>query len=250
MASDPSFPEIVREAERLTGRSAASGVTLKLMGGVAVFVSCPSAREPPLRREYADLDFVTAPGQRTALTDFFGSAGYRPDQAFNTLHGHQRLLFREPADGRKVDVFVAGYKLCHRVDLRHRLRHSGPTLTPADLLLSKLQVVAITEKDLLDLAAIPIDHPLADGSDRGIDQGYLARLCANDWGLTQTVLTTLARLEQFIAGIDHPRQARAREAVQSLARVIEVQPKTLRWKARSVVGRRVKWYDLPEEHEE
>ena len=55
--------------------------------------------------------------------------------------------------------------MCHRIEFGDRLGKSTPTLPVADLLLSKLQIVKINKKDVLDALILLAEHPL--GQDDG-----------------------------------------------------------------------------------
>lgn len=64
-----------------------------------------------------------------------------------------------------VDVFFDELNFCHKVDFRKRMDTDSPTISLADLVLEKLQIVEINEKDLKDLIVVNLEHPLSD-SDR------------------------------------------------------------------------------------
>lgn len=173
--------------------------------------------------------------------------GYAGDREFNTLHGQRRLFFWDAANERQVDVFVDEAKLCHTIDFRGRLEVAPLTLSLADLLLMKLQVVETNEKDLLDVCAILADHDLGDGED-GVDADYLASLAASDWGLWRTLGMVAERSEEFavgLAGFEHGELVATR--LQRLRQALDVAPKTRGWRMRARVGERKRWYELPEE---
>src|SRR5256714_7819071 len=131
--------DVIAEAERISAAARAGKVPVKLVGGAAVNLHSPSARQPPLKRRYGDLDFVAASKQQPSVQRLFESLGYQGDRRFNTLNRHQRLLHLDSLNGRQLDLFIERMKMCHVIELGGRLSHDGPTLTPADLLLSKLQ---------------------------------------------------------------------------------------------------------------
>src|SRR5205809_1021951 len=68
---------------------------------------------------------------------------------------------------RPVDVLVDKLEMCHRFDFADRLAVCIPTLPPAELLLSKLQVVKINRKDILDALALLSEVPLARDDQAG-----------------------------------------------------------------------------------
>ena len=127
------------------------------------------------------------------------------------------------------------------LDLKDRLLLDAETLTPADLLLTKLQVVEVNERDLKDAAAILHDH---DSGDERV-----AEILAADWGWWRTVTANLDQLAGWVSGLTGFERGaeRIRVRIAALAHRIDDQPKSLRWKARAKVGERVRWYELPEE---
>ena len=216
------------------------------MGGAAVNLHCSSARQAPLKRKYGDLDFVAASKQRPAVQKLFESLGYQGDRRFNTLNGDQRLLYLDEVNGRQIDVFIDRMKMCHVIELANRLGHEGPTLTPADLLLSKLQVYEVNMKDLVDTTALLLDHPIADDDNDAINAAYLARLTSEDWGLHRTLQLNSGRVRDAARELDVDA-GRVSQRLNELWARIDAQPKSLRWKLRARVGDRMSWYELPEE---
>ena len=53
-------PEITEEAVRILEAANAEGISLRLLGGLAIYIQSPSARtHEQLKRSYKDLDFAT-----------------------------------------------------------------------------------------------------------------------------------------------------------------------------------------------
>ena len=77
---------------------------------------------------------------------------------FNALHGASRLNFHDPARDRPLDVLLDRFVMAHELDLRDSASPDGLTIALADLLMTKLQVVNINEKDVRDLLALLLDH--------------------------------------------------------------------------------------------
>jgi hypothetical protein len=243
-----AFPlaDVLSEAERVAGAAAEAGLPLRLLGGAGVCLHSESARRPPLQRRYGDLDFV-APSRRRAEVDrLFTGLGYQADGRFNTLNGDRRLLYLDMANARQVDVFLDAMRMSHVIDLRRRLDLDGPCLAPADLLLSKLQIYEINRKDLVDVVALLLDHPVADHDADAINAGYVGGLTTEDWGLYRTLQLNTERVRSTVRELPVDGALISRRLAQ-LWDAIEAQPKSLRWKVRSRVGDRLSWYELPEE---
>lgn len=237
----------VAEGGRIATAAAERGVPLRLTGGVAVAIQCPSAGAAPLKREYADIDLVTVGSGREAVTELMEGLGYAGDREFNTLHGHRRLFFWDEANQRQVDVFVDEARLCHTIDFRDRLESVPITLTLADLMVMKLQVVETNEKDFVDVCAILADHDLSE-DESGVNSAYITSLAASDWGLWRTLGMVAERGERFaraLPGFESGERVAGRLA--RLRRALDAVPKTRGWKMRARVGERKRWYELPEE---
>ena len=59
--------------------------------------------------------------------------------------------------------------MCHTLEFADRLARLPYTLDPMDLLLSKLQIVELNEKDADDCLRLLVTFPLADSDDPGVD---------------------------------------------------------------------------------
>jgi hypothetical protein len=243
----------VVEGGRVAAAAAERGVPLRLTGGVAVAIRCPSAATAPLRREYADIDLVTVGAARDATVALMEGLGYAGDREFNTLHGHRRLFFWDEANERQVDVFVDEAKLCHTIDFRRRLEAVPVTLSLADLLLMKLQVVETNEKDLIDVCALLADHDLSV-DESGVNAAYLASLAGSDWGLYpnwglwKTLGMVAGRGEEFAVGLAGFASGElVAERLRRLRAELDAVPKSRGWKLRARVGEHKRWYELPEE---
>ena len=237
----------VAEGRRVAQAAAERGVPLRLMGGVAVAISCPSSSHPPLEREYADIDLVTTGAAKDGVVDLMEAAGYQADREFNTLHGHRRLFFWDGENERQADVFVDEARLCHRVDFRKRLEIGTLTLPVADLTVLKLQVVETNEKDHLDLCALLSDHELTT-DESGVNVTHIANLAATDWGLWKTMDIVAQRTERFARALPSFAGAeRVTNRLRKLREELDRVPKSRAWKLRAKLGERKRWYELPEE---
>src|ERR1700682_2129534 len=237
----------IDEAQRIAAAAKSKRLGLKLLGGAGIHMSSPSARKPPLKRKYGDLDFVMSKRDRKVVLELFPSLGYEANERFNLMQGDRRLYFYDEDNGRQVDVFIDVFKMSHVIDLRGRLDHEGPCASPSDLLLSKLQIYEMNRKDLVDLVALLLDHPVEPNwGDGVIDAGYLARRAADDWGLYRTLQVNTEKLRTTLGELDVDQQL-VRSRLDELLSAVEKQPKPLKWKLRAQVGDRVQWYELPEE---
>jgi hypothetical protein len=240
--------DIVEEARALVRLAELQLLKLRLIGGVAIGVRSKGPH-PAIGRVYKDIDLVASKGTSSKVSKLFTRRGYAQDEQFNAMHGHFRLIYQDIEHGRQVDVFVGKFEMCHSLPLGDRLHLDAVTLPPADLLLTKLQIIELTDKDQRDLFCLLLDHEISDVDGDDLNGTYVAQLCAEDWGLWRTCTRNLDRLakvlEQYALSADERAVVIGR--LGELQRRISVRPKSLRWKARAVVGEKLPWYDLPEE---
>jgi hypothetical protein len=237
--------DIVAEAKRLLELAGSDDVPLRVLGGVAIHLRAPGELPASLTRKYGDVDFVTAKGASAAVQSLLRGNGYEPHVAFNALHGTERLLFFDNGNERQVDVFVGTFAMSHKVPVADRLDLEPATLPLAELLVTKLQIAELNEKDVRDTLSLLLDHPVGEEDGDMLNAAQVARLCADDWGLWRTTTMNLDKVRQLAQGyrqltVDQKAKVESQVAM-ALAR-LESEPKPLAWRLRARVGDRVKWY--------
>jgi hypothetical protein len=240
--------DIVAEGERLLMLADAEGVPLRLLGGVAIRLRASDGLHETFSRSYGDLDFITAKGRSRPAQEFFRAAGYEPHVAFNALNGQERLLFFDEPNERQVDIFVGAFAMSHKIPVGDRLELDPLTLPLAELLLTKLQIAELNQKDVSDGLALVYEHAVAE-TDDGINAARIADLCASDWGLWRTITGNLAvcrdHVDSYALSDDDKVQVRTR--IDELLERIEREPKSRAWRLRARIGERKRWYEVPEE---
>jgi len=244
VAGDP-----LPEAIALVRGAADSGHRLKILGGLGVRVLCPDF--PPRLRAGQDIDFACLGKTRRKVADHLEAAGCEPDRRFNNLNGDRQMYFTAPS-GRPIDVMVDRLSMCHTLDLRPSFGSASQTLDPADLLLSKLQIVELNAKDAHDIFHLLSGLRIGRDSTRpAIDPDRFGAVLSSDWGWWRTVTGNLAKLPDLLSSQPHlappyPRFDAATQAKQ-LQEIADAVPKGIKWKLRANVGDRVRWYEVPEE---
>ena len=144
-----------------------------------------------------------------------------------------------------IDVFLDTFRMDHEIALARRLDVEPYTLFLSDLLLTKLQIFRLNDKDLRDIVTLLADAEVGAEERPGvIDARYIGSLCADDWGLFYDVALNLQRVTEHVGtfGISDTQVARVREGVLRLIAAIDGAPKSLRWHLRARVGTRAPWH--------
>jgi hypothetical protein len=247
--SGPILDDIHAEAVRIVQAGDAQGITLRLLGGLAIRARSPSATHRALARSYPDIDLATPERRAGPVEKLIAGLGYEPSRQFNLLNGESRLLFHDDAHARQVDVFIAQFRMCHQLPITERIASEPLTLPLAELLLTKLQIVQMNEKDIRDICALLLDHPFGAQDGEIINLSRIAQLCANDWGLWKTVTLSVQKTRAYCEadGMDAALRGAIVPQLDSLSRALDETPKPLKWKVRARVGEKMTWYELPEE---
>jgi hypothetical protein len=251
--SDESTPqvspdsELAIEAKRLATRAAAESLPFRLLGGLAVRLRLPSGQAPLFQRRFEDIDIIAIGASQKQIGDFAKASGYTPDRAFNAVSGLRRLIFYgEP--NLKLEFFVNSFEMCHRIPMDRALLEPE-TIPLAELVLTKLQIVRLTEKDLQDALQLLHGHDVGTSDGNTVNAARVAQCCAGDWGLWRTATLNLDRCSEALqrAPVTTDQRQTISRRISLLRSHIDDAPKSLRWRARSRVGERLSWYEEPDE---
>src|ERR1700728_3325077 len=219
------------EAVMLVQGAVAVGLKLRLLGGLGVRVLCPDF--PPRLRAGQDMDLACAGKRRRDIAAYLEKSGCVPDKMFNNLNGDRQMYFIAPS-GRPIDVMVDRLVLVHPPDFRSSLGNSSLTLDPADLLLSKLQIVELNAKDVHDITHLLAGLPIAErSSEPVIDVGRFRALLGADWGWWRTTTGSLEKLPALLA--ENPALVPANAQFDPLAQAKQLldlaasAPKSMKW---------------------
>ena len=124
-------------------------------------------------------------------------AGYEDDPHVYVGSEGTRLVAEHAGIGMHIDVFFDKLEFCHTVPWKDRLELDPETIPLAELLLQKMQIVEINEKDLIDTITLFLEFPLGDHDDETINIDRVARVCAKDWGWWRTLTMNLDKVRQM-----------------------------------------------------
>ena len=239
--------EFEEEATRLLDAARNAGVTLRLIGALAFQRRCPrfAHLQESLGRTYTDIDFAGYGRQVPQIRKLLFGLGYGEDAGIYVESEGSRLVFNHPGTGLHVDVFLDKLEFSHTITWDQRLEVDDETVPLAEMLLGKMQIVQINEKDIIDTIMLLLEHPLGGSDGDTINVQHVAGLTARDWGLWRTLTMNMEKVSDMAGRYgqlsSEEQEVVRRQVEEALAR-IEAEPKTRRWKLRARIGDRMKWY--------
>ncbi|MBN2230822.1 MAG: hypothetical protein JW779_14630 [Candidatus Thorarchaeota archaeon] len=239
--------DAIQESRRIISEARERGVTLRLIGGLAFRQHCNELAF--CEREYGDIDLVGLSHESSRIINTLTALGYKENITYTLASGGNRLLFEKPDSQDHVDIFLDKLRMEHDITLRHRLDIEEFTISVSDLLICKLIIMNLNEKDYRDIITIVKDLTLGEvDAPSVINTKYLAKICSSRWGLYYDVIASLDKCIKFL---DYYQldEVVAREVLKRLAlikqRIVD-HPKSLRWKLRNHVGKRLQWRKIVE----
>jgi len=247
----------IEEGRRLVEEASKRHIPLRLLGGVAIRIHCSEfmdfakklVRLGEGRQEYTDLDFMTlVKFRKNQMKEFFNEMGYEKRPTTMSMAATQRHIYFHPKGWFYADVFFDKLLAAnHPLDFRDRLELDSPTVTPADLLLEKAQIVFPDQKDVKDSILLLRAHEISLQEEKNrINADFIATKLAGDWGFWYTVTTNFKGLEEFVKDAPNLTEVEKQDLatkIDKLLKAIDEKPKSTGWKMRSVMGTKRKWYN-------
>lgn len=248
--ASPFEQQLFDEGKRILDTASSRGIVLRILGALAIRTHCPrfSYIHEKASRTLSDLDMAAYQKQSPLISRFFKDVGYK-NSALAAIPGLKRAVFLGEGE-LHIDIFYEGLEMCHDISFKDRLEVDYPTIPLAELLLEKMQIVQINEKDLIDTIMLLREHDVGDGDKDIVNGPRIAGLCAADWGLWRTITMNLGKVTNYVhtfAAIEEEDRKDVDQKVGSVLKMIEEEPKSLKWKLRAKVGDSKVWYRSVEE---
>jgi len=236
-----------KELKTILKASDDAGILLRVIGSLAFQMHCPQFGylQAAMGRAYTDIDFGAYSHQTRQITDLMTDMGYVDNREVYIGSEGERAIFDKPGTGLHVDIFYEKLDFCHAIYWKDRLEVDSPTIPLTELLLEKMQIVEINEKDIIDTIMLLLEHPLGDIDKETINIKLAAQLCANDWGLWRTTtmnLDKVKQLAQHYTQLTPEQKEKVTSQVDKTLARLNNEPKPLAWRLRDRVGDRIKWY--------
>ena len=261
---------LIRDAIRIAEEGENLGVQLRLLGALAIWhhsteyqvLHTKLSRLDQTSSTFTDIDFIGYSKQSSGIRKLFEKQlDFQVDKHVLFLHRKHRLLYYHPERLYHVDIFLDNLNFSHLITFgsnpkKGRLQLDFPTVPLADLLLAKLQIHEITEKDIKDLIVLLRGHEVGRSDDRDvINLEYISKILGDDWGFWYDAKTNLERVKEFGRRYREQGQLPISDLVNILDKVnqilktLDVTPKTKKWKKRAAQGTNKPWWrDVEEVH--
>ncbi|MGA2462427.1 MAG: hypothetical protein ABSF82_13500 [Candidatus Bathyarchaeia archaeon] len=244
---------MIAEARRIIAGAKERNLHLRLLGAIAFQIQCPKYNylSRKLNRILTDLDFAGYSREGNKVAEMMKEFGYADEPTVTALFGHRRMIWDNKSNGHHADIFFDKLEMNHDIPFERRLDIDDLTIPLADMLLEKMQIVHINQKDIIDTIMILREHAIVKGhAQRTIDASYISKLLSGDWGFYYTMTTNLQKIESGLAQLVElsvDDRADISGKIEELLAAIEKEPKALSWRLRAKVGPKGKWYKDVEE---
>ena len=244
-----TFSDVADEGLRIVNEAETRGAILRLIGGAAIWLHTQKHRHlfEFLKRPTGDLDFVGYKKHSRTVKELMADLGFRPNEQLNAFHGHKRQLWYT-ADGQ-IDIVFDILEMCHVINFEKRLEIDKPTVPVSDLLLSKIQIVNLNDKDVKDILILIREHGVSNTESDSINSKYISKFLANDWGFYYTTSLNLQKVRTLLPNYSLSLEdvADVNQKIDLLKKSMDEEPKSFGWKMREKVGTKKRWYNLVEE---
>jgi hypothetical protein len=245
-------------AQDIAEQARKENVMLRVLGAAAFRIHCPNNIKvhDALGRALSDVDFMSYTKERDKVERFFTG----PALKYETIKAAVtpglfigRCIFIDKSGARPhVDVFLDRLDMNHQIDFKGRLEVDFPTIPLAELLLEKVQIVHINEKDIKDSIVLFLEHDVGEGDKETINLPRIVKIMSEDWGFYYTTTMNLNKIKSFLPKYDvltEEQRGLVASRIDRLLQAIENSSKSFKWKMRARVGPSKKWYTEVEEVE-
>jgi hypothetical protein len=227
----------------LVNNLARTGYVARIFGGIAFSIVSDWTPIYGYHRPAFDIDLVTRRNDLSKILRELNGLGAQINTR-TRLTTNDRFT-QASIRGHRLDVYTDPLYLNQTIELGKRLTIDNLTLTHADLLATKLQIVAPTERDLRDVTALLASSELAKTERHGqLNVSRILNLCQGNWGFYHTAVEFLEFVSAHVPTLQ--LTATAENLVVSRIQVLRYEllnsPKSLAWKAREPFGTLFKWY--------
>jgi hypothetical protein len=255
------------EAIRIVDMAQKKSAVIRILGALAVRIHSENSAELFSKlgrlgntdRVFTDIDFAAYSKQKGKLRGLLEDELKFKADIWSLLHMKDRIMYQHPDGNFKVDVFFDRLDYSHEVSFgsdpkKGRLALDFPTITLADVMLEKLQIHQINEKDVKDIIILLHEHVVGLGQEKEtIDAKYMASVLANDWGFWYDASANLGKVRAMTSEyatkglLTNDVANDIQEKIGQLWKYVDEEPKSKDWASREKNGTQKQWWNDVEE---
>jgi len=256
-----STKDIIHKAVEIVDEVNQIGGIIRIIGGLAILIHSLEYESLFYRldrlglgdRQITDIDFITYRSSLKFIDQALQKLRYKLDYRVTLFYGDSRRIYYSNDGTYQVDIFIDRLNYNHLIEFStpgcKRLELDYPTITPSDLLLEKLQIHRIAEKDIKDIILLLRAHELKTDDYRdAIDLRRLEATLGKDWGFWYDAKLNLKKVSFFTKKyvseriIDEESAQNVDSKVSTLLKFLDEMPKTIEWVKRAKIGDKKKWW--------
>lgn len=266
LATELSDKKVIEEAINIVEKAQSKGIILRILGAIAVRIHSGGFEELHKKlnrlgneeKSFTDIDLIGYSSQWGDIRRLMEKElSFAISRQFLLLHGKDRLIYYHPRGLYHVDIFFDKLMFSHDINFgkkgNGRLELDYPTITVTDLLLEKLQIHEINEKDIKDLIVLLKAHDLGHDDRDCINTEYISKILGDDWGFWMDAKENLMKILKFAQKyhfeniISMGDYKDLENKINSLIELLDKCHKTKRWLKRAEEGVTKKyWRDVEE----
>jgi hypothetical protein len=229
---------LVREAIEICTTCRATGVEVRIFGGVAAAIVGQNwyLQHPEYSRHPKDIDLV---GRKATLDHFraiLRNRGYEEDRQIALETEGQRALFSSATV--TVDYSSDALRFAQELWISDRFDRSFPTLPPTDLMLEKFQIATPRPPQILDFVAMLCAEPRLE-----LDSARMIQILGTQWCFWHSASRFLTEAKRSMNSLGLLNEVKM---IDELTKILFQLPKSLRWEVRSWFGELLPWHDVVE----
>ncbi|MEM3406370.1 MAG: hypothetical protein QXY18_01110 [Nitrososphaerota archaeon] len=253
---------LIKDSLKIIEEGEKNNVILRLLGAIAIKIHSQEyeglyIKLNRLGKEeiFTDIDLLAYSKEAAKVRKLMENIlGYKIPGYFLLMHGRNRLLYYHPEGLYHIDIFFDKLQFSHDIYFgsdpnKGRLKLDYPTIPLSDLLLEKLQIHEINEKDIKDIIVLLRSHEIGQTDEKEIiNAKYVAKVLANDWGFWYDAKINFEKIKKF-ANDYYMNNLLTKEDLENIngkinkiIEFIDIEPKTKEWNKRAKIGTNKQWW--------
>ncbi len=245
--------ELVELADEILAKAKSNKITLKLLGGIAFWKCCPQNRDLFLlfNRNIKDIDFYSTSEFKSKIeTILLRDFKLKMDWGLATIPYSLRSVFYNDKNKKVCEINYNKLIYSHEFYVKNNNFENVYDIIPlTDLLVSKLQIHAISEKDVIDVIVLLLEYDFDDVNENYISLRRVSELCYKDWGLEHTIRKNCIIIYKHLSSLQHSvpfDKGKISSKLLEILNKIKRSKKSLKWKIRNHFSEIYDWYNYVE----